>query len=235
MDGIFIDETPSSTEFVQYMATLANTIKTVLNRNVIVPVSIPAAALPQQSDEVSPETSTDEQQKEMEETVSEVTPADAQAATSELQNEKQPEPPSPPTPSTFKPEPPSAESAIPTPAGTLTPAPATSTAIVIYNPGVVIDPIFYEAADYVVAFENAAGAWTNPAVRQGFARLPPPLLARSIAVAHSAKGGLVEVAQTNRRLTEGCGGVFVTSCGGYTEWCPSWGDFVGEVERKGMI
>ncbi|KAF3761883.1 hypothetical protein M406DRAFT_234055, partial [Cryphonectria parasitica EP155] len=104
VDGIFIDETPSSTEFVEYLAALANAGRTILNRNVLVPKMVTTA---------------------------------------------------------------------------------TAGAEVIYNPGVVVDPIFYQAADYIVAFENAAQQWVNPVVRQGFARLPRALVRRSVAVAHS--------------------------------------------------
>lgn len=120
------------------------------------------------------------------------------------------------------------------PSGAITPS--TSSAIVIYNPGVVVDPIFYQAADYIVAFENSSAQWKNPVVVRGLKRLPKPLLQRSIPVAHSAGGGFVEVSQLSRRAAElGCLGQFVTSRPGYTEWCESWDEFVGEMARRTMI
>lgn len=120
------------------------------------------------------------------------------------------------------------------PTGALTPS--TSSAVVIYNPGVVVDPIFYHAADYVVAFENASAQWTSPAVAQALGRLPPPLRQRSIPVAHSAGGGAVEAAQLSRRAAAlGCLGLFVTTRHGYTEWCGSWPEFVSEMARRTMI
>lgn len=120
------------------------------------------------------------------------------------------------------------------PSGAITPS--TSSAIVIYNPGVVVDPIFYQAADYIVAFENSSAQWKNPVVVRGLKRLPKPLLQRSIPVAHSAGGGFVEVSQLSRRAAElGCLGQFVTSRPGYTEWCESWEEFVGEMARRTMI
>lgn len=120
------------------------------------------------------------------------------------------------------------------PTGALTPS--TSSAVVIYNPGVVVDPIFYRAADYVVAFENSSAQWKNPVVERGLRRLPKPLLQRSIPVAHSAGGGFVEVAQLSRHAAEmGCLGQFVTSRPGYTEWCGSWEEYVGEMARRTMI
>lgn len=223
MDGIFIDETPSSTEFVKYMALLANAAKTILNRNVLIPTDLGG---------IAEESTTAENGKgQVEEgkaddttttttTVAEVAPEVSAAA----------EKPPPPTATAED------DDTRTTPAaGALTPA-SQSSAVVIYNPGVVVDPIFYQAADYVVAFENGARAWTLPVVSTGFRRLPRPLAARSVAVAHSASGGAVEVGQTSRRVAEaGCRGVFVTSRGGYTEWCPAWGEFVEEVARRTMV
>lgn len=37
MDGIFIDETPSDTEYVEYLATLSNAAKTALDRSILKP------------------------------------------------------------------------------------------------------------------------------------------------------------------------------------------------------
>ncbi|PSR76989.1 Spherulation-specific family 4 [Coniella lustricola] len=148
--GIFVDETPSSTEFVEYMAVLSRAAKTALNRN--------------------------------------------EAA-------------------------------------------SQHPAIVIYNPGVVVDPIFYRAADYVVAFENAASQWTHPAVCGGMARLPRALLRRSIVIAHSSWGhGARKDAEAVTHLSKkaaemGCMGHFITSRDGYTQWCGAWDDFVAEMAR----
>lgn len=121
-------------------------------------------------------------------------------------------------------------------AGPGTASPSNSTAIVIYNPGVVIDPIFYQAADYVVAFENASGQWASPDVLGQFARLPWPLRQRSIAVAHSTTGGVGEVGQLGRLCFEtGCSGVFITTQPGYTDWCPFWAEFVRDVARRTVV
>lgn len=114
--------------------------------------------------------------------------------------------------------------------------PSNSTAVVIYNPGVVVDPIFYLAADYIVAFENASRQWNAPAVTQGFSRLPRPLRKKSIAVAHSAAGGFVEIGQLSRKCFElGCPGQFITTRPGYEDWCPSWPEFVKEMARRAAV
>lgn len=194
VDGIFMDETPSSTEFVEYMAALSNAAKTILNRNVLVPTETTT-----NTTTATPNTKPEDEREAVE-----------HAGTAEDEDAAG----NPPGPST----------------------PPASSAVVIYNPGVVVDPIFYQAADYVVAFENAARQWGDAAVRQGFSRLPPALAARSVAVAHGAEFGLVEVAQVSRRAAEaGCRGAFVTSRGGYTEWCPSWAEFVADMARRTAI
>ncbi|KAG8164981.1 hypothetical protein KVR01_005256 [Diaporthe batatas] len=199
VDGIFFDEVPSSTVFVQYMTSLATATKTILNRN-------PA-----------PEEDTGDGADDGGE-------ANDAPAAAELDSAL-------PT-STTSPAVPRAPAAAPSMAAAPTP-PSNSTAIVIYNPGVVVDPIFYLAADYVVAFENASRQWNAPAVTQGFARLPRPLRNKSIAVAHSAAGGFVEIGQLSRKCFElGCPGQFITTRPGYEDWCPSWPEFVKELSRR---
>lgn len=215
MDGIFIDEVPSSTEFVEYMAALATAIKTTLNRNILVPIDdkeVLEGTIPGEDEEDEDEAKAN--------AATEAAPAEAEAAPSApsgkpLVADASTPPPTPP------------------PAARGRSGPASS-ALVIYNPGVVVDPIFYQAADYVVAFENAAAAWQLPAVRQGLARLPRALLPRSVVVAHSAAAG--GVAQASRRAAEaGCVGQFVTGRAGYTEWCADWMGFVGEMARRTLI
>lgn len=199
VDGIFFDEVPSSTVFVQYMTSLANSTKTILNRN---------PAPEQAGDDV------DEGAEANEVSAAELDPASPTSPTS-----------------TASPASPRA------PPGLAAPSPPLkSTAIVIYNPGVVVDPIFYLAADYIVAFENASRQWNAPAVTQGFSRLPRPLRKKSIAVAHSAAGGFVEIGQLSRKCFElGCPGQFITTRPGYEDWCPSWPEFVQEMARRAAV
>jgi hypothetical protein len=197
VDGIFFDEVPSSTVYVQYMTSLANATKTTLNRN-----PVPEDA----GDE------TDEGDEAADVSAAELDPASPTSTAS---------PASPRAPA-------AKSSTLAAPS-----APSNSTAIVIYNPGVVVDPIFYLAADYIVAFENASRQWNAPAVTQGFARLPRPLRKKSIAVAHSAAGGFVEIGQLSRKCFElGCPGQFITTRPGYEDWCPSWPEFVKEMSRR---
>jgi hypothetical protein len=199
VDGIFFDEVPSSTVFVQYMTSLANATKTILNRN-------PA-----------PEDTGNDDADERDE------PGDVSAA--ELESASPTSAASP-----VSPRAPAAASS----SKLAAPSPAPrSSAIVIYNPGVVVDPIFYLAADYIVAFENASRQWNAPAVTQGFKRLPRPLREKSIAVAHSAAGGSVEIGQLSKKCFElGCRGQFITTRPGYEDWCPSWAEFVKDMSRR---
>lgn len=203
VDGIFFDEVPSSTVFVQYMTSLANATKTILNRN-------PASE--QAGDDA------DEGAEANDVSAAELDPTSPTSTAS---------PASPRSPGAATRPPPGVAAPLP---------PPNSTAIVIYNPGVVVDPIFYLAADYIVAFENASRQWNAPAVTQGFSRLPRPLRKKSIAVAHSAAGGFVEIGQLSRKCFElGCPGQFITTRPGYEDWCPSWPEFVKEMARRTAI
>lgn len=196
VDGIFIDEVPSSTVFVQYLATLSRAAKTVLNRNLAINVT---------NKEDPDETTADDA---------------GVILLSPTSTTSTPPASLPPLPQSVP--------------GTA--SPSCSTAIVIYNPGVVIDPIFYQAADYVVAFEDHSGRWASPDVRQRLARLPRPLRERSIAVAHSTAGGAKEVGRLSRKCLElGFSGVFITTQPGYTDWCPFWEEFVRDVAQRTMI
>lgn len=208
VDGIFFDEVPSSTVFVQYMTSLANATKTILNRN-------PA---PEHAGDDA-----DESAEANDVPAAELDPASPISTAS---------PASPRSPAAA-----SASAAPRPPPGLAAPSPPpNSTATVIYNPGVVVDPIFYLAADYIVAFENASRQWNAPAVTQGFSRLPRPLRKKSIAVAHSAAGGFVEIGQLSRKCFElGCPGQFITTRPGYEAWCPSWPEFVKEMARRTAI
>lgn len=235
MDGIFIDEVPSSTEFVEYMAALANATKTILNRNVLAPNSLTeklnataaaAAAAASTSADDEKATAADE-----EGIPSISVPAEAAAPAAPARSA------GPAAAAHAKTDPPTPSAP---PGGALTPS--LSSAVVIYNPGVVVDPIFYQAADHIVAFENAARAWTLPVVRQGLSRLPRALLPRSVVVAHSAEGSREEeeeacatVKLCRKAAGMGCVGQFITSRGGYTEWCPDWMEFVGEMAKRTQI
>lgn len=211
---------PSSTEFVEYMAALATSIKTTLNRNIMIPN--PASSLFDKTKPTATGTHTTtatSAHPEEEEEPAPVKPAAAYAALAASAAAHKSNHTSSP--------------ATPPPGGALTPL-SSSSAVVIYNPGVVVDPIFYQAADYVVAFENAAAAWRLPVVSQGLSRLPRSLLPRSVVIAHSASGGGVK--DLSRRAAErGCVGQFVTGRAGYTEWCEDWMEFVGEMADRTRI
>ncbi|KAK3331854.1 Spherulation-specific family 4 [Cercophora scortea] len=100
-------------------------------------------------------------------------------------------------------------------------------AIIIYNPGVFADQAFYHSADYIVVFENRLEAWNSSYVRQNMETLPPELLARSVAIAHSAEDLGVQLRfGEHATLHVGLAGHFATAVSDYTEWCCNWGDYV---------
>lgn len=210
VDGIFIDETPSSTQYVQYLAALANAIKTILNRNGLDTAKL-AALTESDQDATAPASAAPTAPAEEEE--------EAAVGTTDTTDDK-------PTTSDDVATTPN----LPPSSGALTPS--ASSALVIYNPGVVVDPIFYQAADYIVAFENTCAQWAGGRTAAALSRLPRPLVRRSIPVAHSASGP-EEVERLGRRAAElGCLGVFVTSQPGYTDWCTGWEGFVADVARR---
>jgi hypothetical protein len=167
--GIFVDEVPSSTQFVQYMAKLSSLAK----QGSVEPESDDEPDAPGSSLEQPPPSSDDK--------------PDASSPSSKPQW------------------------------------------IVVYNPGVVIDPTFYQAADYVVAFENVAQEWNSPTIQAGINRLPAPLRHRSVAIAHSSNS-LTDQRRLGAELNKtGFAGQFVTTQEGYTELCPNWATYVQEA------
>jgi hypothetical protein len=168
VEGIFVDEVPSSTMFVQYMAKIATTAR--------------RGATDVETDEVSKS-------------------ENPRPATSGEGNDGQ------------------------DPSSTSGKGPWT----VIYNPGVVVDPTFYQDPDYVVAFENLAKEWVSGTVRSRLGRLPEALLRKSVAIVHSA----ASPAQLARIGAEahgmGFAGQFVTTQAGYTAWSPSWTEYARDT------
>lgn len=105
-------------------------------------------------------------------------------------------------------------------------------ATVVYNPGVVIDPAFYQDADYVVAFENVATQWDSPMVKRSVSALPAALREKSIAIAHSVdtpEKGLCLGEDVAQRVH--FGGQFITTMAGYTDWCPNWINYVTDFSH----
>lgn len=193
VDGIFIDETPQGTEFIEYLTNLSNTAKTLLDRTILKPVedATTATAARKQKEEADTGDIKEAVVVEGHDEETRTCPKDAPAA-----------------------------------------ATVSSSAPVIYNPGVVVDPAFYRTADYIVVYENPVSLWDDKWVRAGFDRLLPPLRARSIIIAHSAEGedGVVDI--TNKTLEEGFLGQFITTTPGYESWCPFWGEYCADLARR---
>lgn len=100
---------------------------------------------------------------------------------------------------------------------------------VIYNPGIVIDPAFYQTAEFVVAFENHAGQWDLPTVQNGIATLPASLRLKSIAIAHSSPSADDALKLTEKVHRERFAGQFVTTQHGYTAWGQEWDAYLQKV------
>ncbi|KAK3682050.1 Spherulation-specific family 4 [Podospora appendiculata] len=105
-------------------------------------------------------------------------------------------------------------------------------AIIIYNPGIFADQEFYHSADYIVVFENKLEAWDSSYVRQNLETLPAELLARSVAIAHSAKDLGVQLRfGEHATLHVGLAGHFATAVSDYAEWCCNWGEYVRWADK----
>ncbi|KAK0701541.1 Spherulation-specific family 4-domain-containing protein [Apiosordaria backusii] len=81
------------------------------------------------------------------------------------------------------------------------------TATVVYNPGIFPDYGYYDSADYVVPFENAAGEWGGAYVRDNIKMLPRELRGRSIVIAHSCGDGEEKKRILREVKREGWGGI----------------------------
>lgn len=104
--------------------------------------------------------------------------------------------------------------------------------LVIYNPGIFVDPRFYEAADYIAVFENTTAEWNSDYVRTNLKRLSEELRKRSIAIAHTG-GSLEEQLHFGKDVISDAGfvGHFATAIPGYTQWCPNWEAYVRHADE----
>jgi hypothetical protein len=94
---------------------------------------------------------------------------------------------------------------------------------VVHNPGVVVDAILYDHADYVVAFENFASRWASNIVQDALRRLPDTARAKTIILVHSCASHEKQLDLGERVwATYGFPGQLVTTCADYTDWCPHW-------------
>lgn len=102
-------------------------------------------------------------------------------------------------------------------------------AITVYNPGVVPNPAYFDAADYVVSFEQSEEHWNLDSVKQTLASLSPAHCSKSIAIVHSCTGqsdspedGVRDLVRQIKGL--GFAGLYATHQvgGGFTNWPQSW-------------
>lgn len=104
--------------------------------------------------------------------------------------------------------------------------------LVILNPGVFADPVFYLSADFVVVFENAAAEWGSEYVRANLAALPSELCKRSVAIAHSETCIEKQMKfSVDAVIASGLAGHFATATSGYNQFCPNWGAYVRHADE----
>lgn len=103
-------------------------------------------------------------------------------------------------------------------------------AIVIYNPGVVIDRAFFSNAEYIVTFEQSQAHWsTLQTAGHDTAQLPSDLHSKALVIMHTcstAGGGLESIVREVRK--QGFAGLYITEQegGNFTQWPSTWDLFV---------
>ncbi|KAH6896745.1 Spherulation-specific family 4 [Thelonectria olida] len=101
---------------------------------------------------------------------------------------------------------------------------------VVYNPGVVVDRLFFDDADSVVVFEQSEQHWKTPAIQKSMEQLPPDLRSKAVVIVHTLSGD--HVARLTREIRGiGLGGLHFTDevGGGYTKWPVMWTDVAQEL------
>lgn len=103
----------------------------------------------------------------------------------------------------------------------------------VYNPGVVASPAYFDAADYIVTFEQSEQHWNLDSARKSLSSLSPGQSCKSIAIIHSRqahqRNGLEALVRQVKSM--GFAGLYVTNQlgGGFTHWPEQWDRLVGEV------
>lgn len=100
----------------------------------------------------------------------------------------------------------------------------------VYNPGVVASSAYFDAADYIVTFEQSEEHWNLESIRQSLSLLSPHHRPKSLAIIHSCKpltaDGLRQL--VGQVKTMGLAGVYLTDQlgGGFTQWPEEWNQFL---------
>lgn len=103
--------------------------------------------------------------------------------------------------------------------------------IVMLNPGVVVPRIYYDMADYVVAFEQAHGHWKSTK-SEFLEAMDNGQAAKTVVMVHSCRSGNRGVEELARGFKEkGIRGQYITEQmeGGYSKWSSWWDRYVDSV------
>jgi hypothetical protein len=98
-----------------------------------------------------------------------------------------------------------------------------------FNPGVVVDPLFYNMTDTVIVFENSLGGF-NTTFPSTMSR---DLLENSTVLVHNFTGKDAMQADPINNTTDAIvGGLLITTSDGYTDMSSLWLQFCGELADK---
>ncbi|KPM40270.1 hypothetical protein AK830_g6284 [Neonectria ditissima] len=97
--------------------------------------------------------------------------------------------------------------------------------LVAFNPGVVVQRAFFDAADWIVVFEQSQTHWNTPDIQDALQQMPADVQHKAVAIVHSLTGDLGEASQLTADIRlRGFGGLHLTEQvgGGYTAWPVMW-------------
>ncbi|KAK4460741.1 putative cell surface spherulin 4-like protein [Cladorrhinum samala] len=105
---------------------------------------------------------------------------------------------------------------------------STSNFITVNNHGIFPHSAgYFDAADYLVPFENRADEWAGEYVQVNLARLDEGARRKSVVIAHSVQGWDDYVKILDEVVEKwGFGGHFLTGVENYDGWCGGWEGYV---------
>jgi hypothetical protein len=94
---------------------------------------------------------------------------------------------------------------------------------IIFNPGEAVDAAWYDIADYIIAFENSAAAYSSAIL----AGIPQSLRAQSEFIIYGFANS--ETATVDAVVEGGIGGLYITTSDAYSVSSADWTEFVADV------
>jgi hypothetical protein len=102
---------------------------------------------------------------------------------------------------------------------------------ITFNPGVIVDPLFYNMADSVIVFENSWAEFNTTFLNT----MSWDLLQKSTVVVHNVTGSDALQADLINNITDAnIGGLLITTSDGYTDMSSLWLEFARSWRKRKM-